>query len=42
MLADTRMPEAYQHGGEWVGIATTLGFTIHVLDCFRRAFIHLG
>jgi ZIP family zinc transporter len=36
MLADTMMPEAYQHGGKWVGIATTLGFavafTIHVLD----------
>ena len=35
MLADTMMPEAYQHGGKWVGIATTLGFavafTIHVL-----------
>ena len=36
MLADTMMPEAYQHGGKWVGIATTLGFavafTIHVFD----------
>jgi zinc transporter, ZIP family len=36
MLADTMMPEAYEHGGKWVGIATTLGFavafTIHVLD----------
>jgi ZIP family zinc transporter len=36
MLADTMMPEAYQHGGKWVGIATTLGFavafTIHVPD----------
>ena len=36
MLSDTMMPEAYQHGGKWVGIATTLGFavafTIHVLD----------
>ena len=36
MLADTMMPEAYQHGGKWVGIATTLGFavafTIHVLN----------
>ena len=36
MLADTMMPEAYQHGGKWVGVLTTLGFavafTIHVLD----------
>ena len=30
------MPEAYEHGGEWVGVATTIGFavafSIHVLD----------
>ena len=30
------MPEAYEHGGKWVGVATTLGFavafTIHTLD----------
>jgi zinc transporter, ZIP family len=36
MLADTMMPEAYEHGGRLVGIATTLGFAtalvIHVLD----------
>jgi ZIP family zinc transporter len=36
MLADTMMPEAYEHGGKLVGIATTLGFavafTIHLLD----------
>jgi ZIP family zinc transporter len=36
MLADTMMPEAYEHGGKWVGVLTTLGFavafTIHVLD----------
>ena len=36
MLADTMMPEAFQHGGKWVGIVTTLGFAvafaIHVLD----------
>jgi ZIP family zinc transporter len=36
MLADTMMPEAYEHGGRLVGVATTLGFTvafaIHVLD----------
>jgi zinc transporter, ZIP family len=36
MLAETMMPEAYEHGGKLVGIATTLGFatafTIHTLD----------
>jgi ZIP family zinc transporter len=36
MLADTMMPEAFEHGGKWVGVATTLGFavafTIHSLD----------
>ena len=36
MLADTMMPEAFQHGGKLVGILTTLGFavafTIHTLD----------
>ena len=36
MLADTMMPEAFEHGGKWVGIMTTLGFatafTIHLLD----------
>ena len=36
MLAQTMMPEAFEHGGKYVGIATTLGFavafTIHVLD----------
>ena len=36
MLADTLMPEAYEHGGKLVGVLTTLGFavafTIHVLD----------
>ena len=36
MLADTMMPEAYEHGGKFVGVATTLGFalayTIHILD----------
>jgi ZIP family zinc transporter len=36
MLADTMMPEAYEHGGKLAGIATTLGFavayTIHTLD----------
>jgi zinc transporter, ZIP family len=36
MLADTMMPEAYEHGGELVGVVTTLGFAIafviHLLD----------
>jgi zinc transporter, ZIP family len=36
MLADTMMPEAFEHGGNWVGVVTTLGFavafTIHTLD----------
>jgi ZIP family zinc transporter len=36
MLADTMMPEAYQHGGNLVGVVTTLGFItaylIHTLD----------
>jgi ZIP family zinc transporter len=36
MLANTMMPEAFEHGGKWVGIMVTLGFvaafTIHVLD----------
>ena len=36
MLANTMMPEAFEHGGKWVGIMTTLGFVvafaIHTLD----------
>ena len=36
MLADTMMPEAYEHGGKLVGVVTTLGFAtafvIHTLD----------
>ena len=36
MLADTMMPEAYEHGGKRVGVVTTLGFAtafvIHSLD----------
>jgi ZIP family zinc transporter len=36
MLAETMMPEAYEHGGKLVGVMTTLGFavafTIHTLD----------
>ena len=35
MLAETMMPEAFEHGGKWVGVVTTLGFavafTIHPL-----------
>jgi ZIP family zinc transporter len=26
MLADTMMPEAFEHGGIFVGVLTTLGF----------------
>jgi ZIP family zinc transporter len=36
MLANTMMPEAFQHGGKLVGVVTTIGFavafTIHTLD----------
>jgi zinc transporter, ZIP family len=36
MLSETMMPEAFEHGGKWVGVATTLGFavafTVHTLD----------
>ncbi len=36
MLAETMLPEAYEHGGKFVGVVTTLGFavafTIHTLD----------
>ncbi len=36
MLADTMMPEAFEHGGKLVGVVTTLGFAvafgIHLLD----------
>ena len=28
MLADTMMPEAFEHGGKTVGLATTLGFAL--------------
>ena len=28
MLAQTMMPEAYKHGGKWVGVVTTLGFAV--------------
>jgi ZIP family zinc transporter len=36
MLAETMMPEAFEHGGKLVGVVTTLGFavafTLHALD----------
>ena len=28
MLADTMMPEAFEHGGKLVGIFTTVGFAV--------------
>ena len=28
MLADTMMPEAFEHGGKAVGLLTTLGFGV--------------
>jgi ZIP family zinc transporter len=28
MLANTMMPEAYERGGKWVGVVTTLGFAV--------------
>jgi ZIP family zinc transporter len=28
MLADTMMPEAFEHGGKWVGVLTTVGFAL--------------
>jgi ZIP family zinc transporter len=31
MLADTMMPEAYEHGGKLVGVVTTLGFAVALL-----------
>jgi ZIP family zinc transporter len=31
MLADTMMPEAYEHGGRLVGVVTTLGFAVALL-----------
>jgi zinc transporter, ZIP family len=31
MLADTMMPEAFEHGGPVAGLATTLGFTLAFL-----------
>jgi len=31
MLADTMMPEAYEHGGKLAGVVTTLGFAVALL-----------
>jgi ZIP family zinc transporter len=28
MLADTMIPEAYEHGGKLTGVVTTLGFVV--------------
>jgi ZIP family zinc transporter len=28
MLADTMMPEAFEHGGKLVGVFTTIGFAL--------------
>jgi ZIP family zinc transporter len=28
MLADTMMPEAFEHGGKLVGVLTTIGFGV--------------
>jgi ZIP family zinc transporter len=28
MLADTMMPEAFEHGGKLVGVVTTVGFAL--------------
>jgi len=28
MLADTMMPAAFEHGGRYVGLATTAGFAL--------------
>lgn len=28
MLASTMMPEAYEEGGEWVGLVTAVGFLL--------------
>jgi ZIP family zinc transporter len=30
MLADTMMPEAYEHGGKAVGLLTVLGFAMAI------------
>jgi ZIP family zinc transporter len=36
MLADTMMPEAFEHGGKWVGVLTTLGFaTAFAISAFE-------
>ena len=36
MLADTMMPEAYEKGGKWVGVLTTVGFaTAFAISAFE-------
>ncbi len=36
MLADTMMPEAFEKGGKWVGVLTTLGFaTAFAISAFE-------
>ena len=36
MLADTMMPEAFEHGGKLVGVFTTLGFaTAFAISAFE-------
>jgi ZIP family zinc transporter len=36
MLADTMMPEAFEKGGKWVGVVTTLGFaTAFAISAFE-------
>jgi hypothetical protein len=36
MLADSMMPEAYEHGGKLVGVVTTLGFATALSDPHAR------
>jgi hypothetical protein len=31
MLADTMVPMAYRDGGEWVGLASVVGFVLALL-----------
>ena len=36
MLADTMMPEAFEHSGSWVGLVTVLGFSLAFLLSFAE------
>jgi ZIP family zinc transporter len=36
MLADTMMPEAFQHGGSAAGLVTTLGFVVAIVLAFAE------